>query len=241
MKIGIVSQARMTSTRLPAKILKSVAGQSLLDYHVDRLQWSALPVYIATTINATDDVVEAFCRKRQIGLFRGSEDNVLSRYAGLAEKYGLDVIVRVTSDCPLIDGHVVRAGVDRFLQLKDLSRSYVTNCQKRTFPRGFDFEVFHRDALNEMMNLAKEPYELEHVTPYIWKSHPDRFRIEHFIRSADASSYRITVDEPDDFKLIEKLIADYACASKNAEEIIRVLQTHPDLALINRHVEQKKV
>lgn len=241
MNIGIVSQARMTSTRLPGKILKQAAGKSLLDHHVDRLKWSGYPVFIATTTNQQDDVIQIFCQERSLRFFRGSEDNVLSRYHGLANQENLDVIVRVTSDCPLIDGKIIRQGVERFIDFGAKSHDYLTNCQKRTFPRGFDFEIFHRQALEEMSQKAQLEYEKEHVTPYIWKSHPDQFHIHHFTRSEDASRYRVTVDEKDDFKLIEILINDFKAHLLSSDEIIEILKKNPEVSQINAHVEQKKV
>ena len=239
--IGIVSQARMTSTRLPGKILKEVKGKSLLQHHVDRLKWSGYPVFIATTINQTDDVVENFCQQNEIGCFRGDENHVLSRYYGLALRYKLKTIVRVTSDCPLIDGFVVKAGVEKYLQGGAPANRYLTNCQQRTYPRGFDFEVFSFETLQRMFDQATEDYEKEHVTPFIWKTHPEDFQIVHFKRAADDSKFRITVDEPDDFKLVEKMILDFNCDQKVCEEIIHVLRNNSALYTINSHVEQKKV
>lgn len=239
--IGIISQARMTSTRLPGKILKEIKGKSLLQLHIDRLKWSRFPVFIATTVNQADDVVEDLCRKNQIQCFRGDEHHVLSRYYGLALKYKLKTIIRVTSDCPLIDGYVVKAGVEKYMQGSSSVNRYLTNCQQRTYPRGFDFEVFSFEALQRMFDQATEDYEKEHVTPFIWKTHPEDFEIMHFKRQANDSQYRITVDEPDDFKLIEKLILDYNCDQKVCEEIIYILRNHPELYAINSHVEQKKV
>ena len=238
--IGIISQVRMTSTRLPAKVMKAVNGIPLLQYHVDRLRKSDFPVYIATTTNKEDDPIEEFCVKNQINFFRGSEHDVLSRYHGLANKFDLKVIVRVTSDCPLIDGQLIRSSYLK--HQRDLQENfYLCNTQKRTYPRGFDFEIFSRSTLEEMFSRATLDFEKEHVTPYIWKSHPEKFSIIHITRPDDASEFRITVDEPDDFKIVEKLILEHQAHLKTAEEIIAILRRHPELKEINAHVEQKKV
>ncbi len=241
MKVGIVTQARMTSTRLPAKVLKVVKGRTLLDYHLERLRWSGAQVIVATTTNSTDDVLIEFCQKNDVPFHRGSESNVLERYYQTAEKFKLDVIVRVTSDCPLNDGRLIAQGIERFLQSKDTSHLYLCNTQKRTFPRGFDFEIFSLTALRECYQKATLEYEREHVTPYIWKSHPEKFAIEHFVRDADDSKFRITVDEADDFRIVQELIEKYSAEKLSCEEIIQVLRANPYLYEMNAHVEQKKV
>lgn len=241
MKIGIVSQVRMTSSRLPGKVLKNIKGKSLLEYHIERLAWSKIPVYIATTINQQDDAIEDFCRDHQISLFRGSELDVLSRYVGLIHRFNLDVVVRVTSDCPLIDGHIIAEAVQRYKDLGADWKLYLTNCQRRTFPRGFDFEIVSAKALLYAQEQATEDYEREHVTPYIWKTRPDFFDIQHWVRAYDTSKFRITVDEPDDFLAVQTLIEKYKADQLGAEQIIHLLESHPEIYEINKHVEQKKV
>ncbi|MCC2678173.1 MAG: acylneuraminate cytidylyltransferase [Pseudobdellovibrio sp.] len=238
--IGIITQARMTSTRLPAKVAKKVLGKTLLQYHIERLRMSGFPVYVATTTNQTDDILIELCEEWDVPYFRGSEADVLSRFAGLAKTFKLEKVVRVTSDCPLIDGNLIR---ESYLQYKENfgPQTYVTNCQRRTYPRGFDFEIFSAETLLEIDRVATQPYEREHVTPYIWKTAPEKFEIKHITRADDASEFRMTVDEPDDFKLIEKLIVDHRADLKNAEEIIALFRKYPELKTINAHVEQKKV
>ena len=238
--IGIVSQVRMTSTRLPGKVMKTVNSIPLIKYHIDRLKLSDFPVYIATTINKEDDIIADFCKEEKIDFYRGSEHNVLSRYYELATQFNLKIIVRVTSDCPLIDGQLIRSSyLNNQRNLKE--NFYICNTQKRTYPRGFDFEIFSKNTLDLMHSDAKLEYEKEHVTPYIWKSHSEQFDILHITRANDESRYRITVDEPSDFKLVEILIRDFNAHLKNAEEIIEIMKNNPELSKINLHVEQKKV
>jgi spore coat polysaccharide biosynthesis protein SpsF len=241
MKIGIISQARMTSTRLPAKILLTVLDKPLLLYHVNRLKMSEVPIYIATTSNQTDDIVEKFCVENHLPFFRGSESDVLSRYFYLAEREKLDVIVRVTSDCPLIDGYEIKKALAFYTALPNYKNVYYTNCQKRTFPRGFDFEIFSFESLKKCFDFGTLEFEREHVTPYIWKTHPEQFDILHYLRDEDCSRFRITVDEEDDFKLIKILIEKYSAHTLNSAGIIDILKAHPELSAINEHVEQKKV
>lgn len=239
-KIGIITQARTTSTRLPRKVLIKLSGKTLLEYHIERLRWSGFPIYLATTINQSDDEIVALTNKLSIPNHRGSEDDVLSRYYECAQKYNLDVIVRVTSDCPLIDGNLIKEGIEKFLAAGN--NAYVSNCLVRTYPRGFDFEVFSFEALEQAFKNADEKPEREHVTPFI--RNPDKntnLVIVNQLRTVNAGQYRITVDEEDDFKLIEILIEKSHLADKHSDEIIEFLDNHPEIANINAHVEQKKL
>lgn len=238
-KAGIISQVRMTSTRLPGKVMMPVNDVPLLKYHIDRLRQSNLPVIIATTTNSTDDLIEEFAKAEQLGYHRGSEDDVLSRYHEAAVKYGLNTIVRVTSDCPLIDGSLIGKSVEKYLMLND-ENVYLSNCVIRTFPRGFDFEIFSFKMLDEAFFKATLQSEREHVTPYI-RANSGKVRLEHIIRSKDASSFRITVDTPEDFEMIKILIGRYEAHRLNCDEIITILESHPELAQINAHIEQKKI
>lgn len=239
-KIGIISQARMTSTRLPAKVLKEVRGKSILQYHVERLAASGYPLYIATTTNATDDVLIDYCQQKGIPYHRGSEDNVLSRYYECAVKYGLEVVVRVTSDCPLIDGNIVRQGVEAYLAAND-PMLYLANGPSATFPRGFDFEVLGFNVLEEAYQKATLDYEREHVTPYLYQGKNPAIRVQPFAWREAKNQYRITLDTPDDFELIRRLIEDYRADELDCAGIIALLDAHPELVAINAHIEQKKL
>ncbi|AII50406.1 cytidylyltransferase domain-containing protein [Hymenobacter sp. APR13] len=238
--VGIISQARMTSTRLPGKVLRPVAGQPLLLHHVQRLQASSLPLYLATTTNATDDVLAEFGAAHQLPCTRGPEDDVLARYQQCATAHNLDVIVRVTSDCPLLDGALVADAVRAYLAA-DNPRLYLSNVLERTFPRGFDFEVFSRELLEEAAAQATLPSDREHVTPYIHQNRSGRVQFQHVRRAEDRSAYRLTVDTADDFELIRQLIEDYAAAAISTDSLIALLDAHPELVALNAHIEQKKL
>ncbi len=140
-KVGIVSQVRMTSTRLPGKVLLLVNNVPLLKYHTDRLRQSGFPIFLATTINPTDDVIAEFAINENLGWYRGDESHVLSRYYETAKTNGLEVIVRVTSDCPFVDGTLIKKTVDQYLQKND-DHLYLSNTVIRSYPRGLDFEIF---------------------------------------------------------------------------------------------------
>jgi spore coat polysaccharide biosynthesis protein SpsF len=236
-RLGVITQARMTSTRLPGKVLMSAGGQSMLAHHVLRLRRAGLPVYVATTTNATDDPIVAAAAELGVEVHRGSEDDVLARFAGTIEEFGLEVVARVTSDCPLIDGALVAAGIRAFDEAGDPDL-YLSNTLERSYPRGFDFEVFSATALLNADRDARSPAEREHVTPYLYSGRQPTRALR---RASDASHYRVTLDTPDDFELIRRLIEDHGAADLDAEQIIAVLDAHPELAALNAHVEQKKL
>ena len=239
-KVGIISQARMTSTRLPGKILKEVKGKSMLEYQIDRLKWSSIEMYIATTTNKTDDIVAEFARDNHIVFSRGSEDNVLSRYYQCAKENELDVVIRVTSDCPLIDGYQVKEGLDTYLKMND-ENLYLSNSIERTYPRGFDYEIFSFGLLEDAYKNANKGPELEHVTPYIRENRSGKVHVHNISNTENYGSLRITLDTPEDFELISRLIEEYDAEKLGYKEITEILIHHPELVAINAHVEQKKV
>ncbi|WP_309103251.1 glycosyltransferase family protein [Microbacterium sp.] len=238
-RVGIITQARMTSTRLPGKVLIEVAGKSMLGHQLDRLTPIGVPVTVATTVNDIDDGIVAEAAAHGASTFRGGEQDVLARFAGAAKAAGLDVVVRVTADCPLIDPAVIREGIERFLTLDD-PYAHVSNVLQRTYPRGFDFEVFSTQALIEADHHATEPSDREHVTPYLYANRSGRFTMHAVRRESDASAYRVTLDTAADLELIRRLIIEHHAQTRTAEEIIGVLESNPDLAAINAHIEQKK-
>lgn len=237
-RVGVITQARMTSTRLPGKILLKAGGRSLLAHHIGRLLHAGLPVYVATTTNETDDQVVTAAQDLGVPVFRGSESDVLDRFTRAADLFGLDTVARVTSDCPLIDGHLVRKGIEAYLDASDPD-AYVSNTIERTYPRGLDFEVFSAHALNEACAKADLPAEREHVTPYLYTNRSGRTKTRQITRGGDASRLRITVDTEDDYELIRRLIEDHHADKLDAEQIIALFSRHPELTSINSHVEQK--
>lgn len=238
--IGIITQARMTSTRLPGKIFKEVKNKSLLQYHIERLQKTGFDIAIATTTNETDNCVADYADKNNINIHRGSENNVLSRFHETAVKFKYDIIVRVTSDCPLIDQHLIRNSIEKYLKLNN-SNLYMSNSIERTFARGFDFEIFSFQLLDEAFKNAIKESDLEHVTPYIWKNKSGNVEMYHIKQAADNSGLRITVDTLDDFELIKRLIENHQANELSYNEIETILKSHPDLIALNSHIEQKKV
>jgi spore coat polysaccharide biosynthesis protein SpsF len=239
-KVLIVSQARMTSSRLPGKVLKKVGDKPLLQYHLERLLLSGFPVVLATTTNSSDDPVVDLCDKLDVPSFRGSEDDVLSRFYGAVKAHPSEVVVRVTADCPLIDGLQIARGVQEYLS-KNTPWLYASNCLERTFPRGFDFEIFSKPMLEEAFLKASSPSEREHVTPYFYQNKHGKTHFLNIKSNTDFSNFRLTVDEPADFELINRLLSQFSCEKLSCDEICQVLVENPSLAKSNQHIEQKKI
>ena len=242
LNIGIITQARMTSTRLPGKIFKEINHKKLLQYHIDRLKQTGFDIAIATTTNDTDDCVCEFAEQQNIKFHRGSENNVLSRFHETATKFKFDVIIRVTSDCPLIDPYLIRNSVEKYLQF-NTDHLYLSNVIERTYARGFDYEIFSYQLLDDAFRNATAEGDLEHVTPYIRenKSRKTDFYFYPVKQHLDNSNFRITVDTPEDFELIKVLIEKYHADKLSFFEIEEILSEHPELVAINAHIEQKKV
>lgn len=240
--VGIITQARMSSTRLPGKVLTAVNGKTILEYHLERLRAADTLLIVATTDNASDDAIADLAKTLGYPVFRGSEQNVLSRFAGAARAHALDVVVRVTSDCPFIDGTLVKRGIETFLALGD-ERAYLSNTLHRTYPRGLDFEVFSSRALYEAETHASSETEREHVTPYLYDKtkSKSKSRILQITRDNDASAHRVTLDTPEDLELITRLVEDHGANQLDSEQLIDLLEAHPELVRINAQVEQKKL
>ncbi|NOL45035.1 glycosyltransferase family protein [Kribbella sandramycini] len=240
MKIGIVTQVRVTSSRLPAKVLLTAAGRTFLEHHLERLRATGLPVVVATTTNFNDDVVLAVAKEADVPVFRGSEDDVLSRFAGAAREHALDAVVRVTSDCPLIDPAVVAAGVDRWRAEADPDL-YLSNCLERSYPRGMDYEIFSAARLYDAEAKATLQADREHVTPYLHQNRSGEMRLLNLAWSGGGAQYRLTLDTPDDWKLLDALIEEHGGSDLNCAQLVQLLDAHPELAALNAHIEQKKL
>jgi spore coat polysaccharide biosynthesis protein SpsF len=240
MKIGIITQARATSTRLPAKVLLTAGGRTYLEHHLDHLQATGLPVIIATTTNEADEQIVEIATKAGVPVFRGSELDVLSRFAGAIREHELDGVVRVTSDCPLIDPEVVAAGVDRF-RAEAAENLYVSNCLERTYPRGMDYEVFSGPRLLKADAEATLPADREHVTSYLHQNRTGDMRLVNMPWTESGSQYRLTLDTEDDRKLLATLIEDFGAADLNVADLVAIMDKHPELHALNEHIEQKKL
>ena len=242
LKVVAIIQARMGSSRLPGKVMRQVQGKPLLEYQLERIGKARLinKIVVATTTKETEKPIVDLCERLSVAIFRGPEDDVLTRYFDAATEQQAEIVVRLTADCPLIDPHTIDQALVKYLT--DVREyDYVSNTLKRTYPRGFDVEVFSMKALEQAFREAKEATYREHVTPYIYH-HPDKFKLASFLNPIDLSSLRLTVDTEDDLELITRLLEHlYEKEDFTMEDIIKSLQDKPEWASINSHIEQKKV
>jgi len=239
-KVVAIVQARMGSTRLPGKVLKNLAGETMLARVVGRLHRSNRidDVLVATTDESTDDAIVDECRKLSVRVSRGDQDNVLDRYFNAAKFVSADVIIRITSDCPLIDPQITDKTVQAFL---DSSPDYAANTIVRTYPRGLDTEVMSMNALARAWQEARKPYEREHVTPYIIE-HPDEFKILSVSGDQDYSAHRWTVDTPEDLEFVRAVYDRLKSkAMFSWRDILDLLDHEPELFELNGHVVQKQL
>jgi spore coat polysaccharide biosynthesis protein SpsF len=239
--VGIV-QARMTSTRLPGKILKEVLGKPLLQYELERLRRipSLDGLVVATTTNADDDPVIALCEKMGVASYRGSEHDVLSRYYEAASARGAESVVRFTADCPLIDPGLSEKVIRFYLDNKD---SFGYCCADvSSYPRGTDTEIFSFKALAEAHAEGHTPPDREHVTYFI-RMRPERYRRWSLTDDRGWGRYRLTVDTPEDFALIKAIIERLYPSNENFTigDVAALLEREPALAAINESVKQKKI
>lgn len=205
----MITQARTGSNRLPGKVLKEIHGKTLLQIHLERLSHckNIDHLIVATTTSEEDEKIYNFAKDRGFKSYRGSEDDVLDRFYQAAKPLKPDWIVRVTSDCPLLDPDLVDHVID-FARKKGVD--YASNTIEANYPDGQDIEVFTFSALKKAWDHAQKSSEREHVTPYI-RNHSDMmggelFTAANFPSEQDYSKIRMTVDEPEDFELIKKLI-----------------------------------
>ncbi|MEC2057796.1 glycosyltransferase family protein [Peribacillus psychrosaccharolyticus] len=242
MKIVAIIQARMGSTRLPGKVMKEVLGKSLLEYQIERVRrsQSIQNLIVATTQRETEQPIIDLCEKVKVPCYRGAEEDVLERFYEAAIHYEADAVVRLTSDCPLIDPLIIDKVVNEF---RNSTRyDYVSNTIKRTYPRGFDIEVFSMDALKQCHRETTNAGYREHVTPYLYK-HPERFIIGQVTHSSSLQHHRLTVDTEEDLLLV-RLIIEHLYKKNQSfslEDILYLLQKNPKWNLLNSHVEQKDV
>jgi spore coat polysaccharide biosynthesis protein SpsF len=244
MATAIIVQARMASTRLPGKIMKKVSDKTLLEYQLERLfrVKQADQVIIATTDHGEEQPIVDLCQKIGVPCFRGSEQDVLARYYGAATQYGAEVVVRITSDCPLIDPAVIDRVIGFYLAHKE-DYDYVSNTfPELTYPRGMDTEVMSYKVLKEAYEQAQDQAEREHVTIFI-KRRPKRYRIKNLPYDKDYSHYRWTVDTPEDFALIKKMITALYPVNPHftLEDCLALIEEKPEWAKINAHIKQKPV
>jgi spore coat polysaccharide biosynthesis protein SpsF len=240
LKVVAIIQARMGSSRLPGKVLQDIQGESMLARVVNRVRRarSIDEILVATTDSSADDVITRECRRCSVPAFRGNEDDVLDRYLGAAQWTNADVVVRITSDCPLIDPEITDKTVRAFLAERP---DYASNTIVRTYPRGLDTEAMTLQTLERAWREANQPHQRAHVTPYIYEN-PEHFKVLSVTGETDHSQHRWTVDTADDLELVRAI---YARLQNQPEflwrDALALLEREPGLIEINRAVRQKAI
>lgn len=245
MKVVCLVQARVGSTRLPGKILKEICGKTILHHEIDRLKKCKEidEIVIATTDKEDDDKIVNEAKKLSVKYFRGSENDVLSRFYYSAKENNADIIVRVTSDCPCIDFEILDKMLIYFKEkYKEKQVDYLSNTIKRTYPRGYDIEIFTFSALEKSYINAEKEYEREHVTPYIYDKTNNFLKLS-FENKEDYSKYRVTLDTIEDFIVIKNIFENlyYKNPYFKLNDVVQYLNNNLHIVDINKHIEQKKL
>ena len=237
MKIVAIVQARMGSTRMPGKVMQLLAGVPAIELLLMRLERSKLidEICVATSLNIENDKLHTLIDKLGYRVVRGSEEDVLDRFWTAANATEAEVIVRITGDCPVIDPVLVDRVVDLFLKS---SADYVSNVDPPTFPDGLDVEVFSKKSLEYAQLVAKSSHDREHVTPFIRNGNFERSNLKN---SHDTSHLRLTLDEPNDLNLLQKIFEQFHPDRHfNFEKIVEYLTEHPELISVNSAVKRNE-
>lgn len=235
-----VIQARVGSTRLPGKVLLPLLGEPVLTRVVRRAARarSVDAVVVATTTEPADDAIVELAEREGWLIERGSQDDLLDRYVQAARRHAADVVVRITSDCPLIDPAVIDETVHAF---EASHCDYASNTlEPRTYPRGLDVEVVTIAALERAWREDADPALREHATPYLYR-HPELFRLLRVAAQVDGSAHRWSIDTPEDYDLVSRIYDALGRDDFGWREALAVVEAHPGWADINRHIVQKTV
>ena len=241
LNIDVIIQARMDSSRLPGKIMMNLDNNSVLDYVITQLKCSKMinRIIIATTHDSVDDVIIKYAQERGLTYFRGDKNDVLDRYYKCAKEFGCKNIVRITSDCPLIDPKTVDKIIQKFFSL---NVDYATNKLPLKFskcPHGAEVEIFSFETLKTVWNKSKKRSEREHVTPYIYNN-SEKFKIFNLDYDKDLSYMRYTIDRPKDLELVQKIVTKIKTRPILTEEIVQLFIKEPNLLSINSEYKRNE-
>jgi spore coat polysaccharide biosynthesis protein SpsF len=241
MRIVAIIQARVGSSRLPGKVLQPIGGRTMLELVVDRTRAIAgvSEVVVATTENIQDDPIAALCQQQGISLWRGSEEDVLERYYQAAIQFQADAILRVTSDCPLIDPEVCSRLLAAFSESK---ADYASNNNPPSFPHGLDAEVMTFEALRKAHEKSGKSHQREHVTYYMIEN-PEEFETVFISCDENLSHLRVTVDQVEDLNLVRQIVDRFG-PNLNLQDIRTLAQSEPEIFNQNlnaAHVYREKV
>lgn len=237
--IVTIVQARTGSSRLPKKVLMSVCGEPLLIRMLERVQASSLAgtIVVATSVNKEDDIIESLCKEHDIHCFRGHPTDLLERHYLAAKEYNADAVVKIPSDCPLIDPRIIDK-VLRFYTDNHTSFDYAGNLHPATYPDGNDVEVMSFPALENAYQNATRQLEREHTTPYLWEN-PDKFRLANVEWSSGedySATHRWTIDYEEDYVFIRTVYEELYNKKRNFSmyDILNLLEEKPYLTDINK-------
>lgn len=243
MKTVTIVQARMTSSRLPGKVLMDLGGHPMLAQQLRRLKRCRRTdeIVVATTVNDADDPVVALANVEHVRWFRGSEHDVLSRYIGAAQESQADVVVRITADCPLVDPDLTDRVIEELLSCAQ-ECDYASNVVDRTFPRGLDVEVLFFDTLECIGRLSQSHSAREHVTLYLRSERPDLFLVRSITDAENNSDLRWVVDSTEDITMIRLFYEGLDLGNQVVpyRDMLTFVRSHPEIAQINVHVRQKE-
>ncbi len=238
MKVAAIIQARMSSTRLPGKVLMDLGGETVLARVVRRVRRATLveDIIVATSNAIVDDAIVRECEHLSVKFFRGEENDVLDRYYHAARYIAAETVIRITSDCPLIDPEIIDKTIREFLKKRP---DYASNVLQRTYPRGLDTEVISGEALARTWREARLSYQRAHVTPYIYEN-PHQFDILPIKGAADYSAHRWTVDTADDLAFVRAVYYRFDNDVRFSwRDVLALLEREPELMELNREVVQK--
>jgi spore coat polysaccharide biosynthesis protein SpsF len=233
-------QARVSSSRLPGKVLMPILAKPMLQHQIERVQLSRMidKLVVVTSTEPSDDQLIKLLKKINVEFYRGSIDNVLDRFYQAACYFQAKHIVRLTGDCPVIDAKVIDDAIN--FHLKG-GFDYTSNTLEPTFPDGLDVEVLQFSTLENAWKNAKLQSELEHVTSYIYK-HPELFSLGNFKCDKDLSGFRWTVDEMDDFKKIFEIYQALYPQNQNfsLSDILNLFKKNPEIRLLNKDIRRNE-
>ncbi|HWZ16746.1 MAG TPA: glycosyltransferase family protein [Mucilaginibacter sp.] len=237
-KTVIVVQARMSSSRLPGKVMLPVLDKTLLYRMIERLRMirNQAHIIIATSQESADDMIEQEALAMNVDCFRGSLNNLLDRHYQAAKQAGASIVLKIPSDCPLIDPAIIDEVLDVYFN-DPIKYDYISNLHPATFPDGNDVEIMTMDCLEKTWREAKRPLELEHTTPYIWENQ-DKFKIGNVIWNTGkdySMSHRFTIDYEEDYRFINRVFEELYPANHafTCEDILNLLDEKPDIYNIN--------
>jgi spore coat polysaccharide biosynthesis protein SpsF len=236
--ITAIIQARMSSTRLPGKVMIRFSGNSLLGHIVERLSFSneISKVVVATTVNSLDDEIVAWSKEHGIGCYRGSETDVLGRYFEAAKMFEAVIVARITSDDPFKDPGIIDHVAAMF---RSRSLDFAYNNKPPSFAEGLDTEIFSFEALARAAAGAIDPFEREHVTQYFYRN-AAKFKQENLLSPVDYSHLRWTIDTSEDMAMAQAVYRNLYKPGKIflAQDILELLQRKPEITEINRKVKR---